>query len=132
MTYCTFEEVNSLFGDISDNVPPEMFNVSVTNSSAWIESNLKKNYVPIPTDKPQALKTVAIYYSASDIILSLYHGEDLPVQYDIWFQKAQDLLEAYINEYLTTEATNEELNNIRLVKHSHSATYNKRRGRWVK
>lgn len=132
MSYCTSEEVNTLFGDISDDVPDEMFETVINNSTVWIETNLKKNYVPIPTDQPQALNTVAIYYSASDIILSLYHGEDLPVQYDIWFQKAQDLLEAYINEYLTTEATNEELNNIRLVKHSHSATYNKRRGRWVK
>lgn len=132
MSYCDKNEVNALFGDISDDISDEMFETVINNSSAWIESNLKKNYVPLPTDHPQALKTAAIYYSASDILLSLYHGDDLPVQYDIWFQKAQDLLEAYINEYLTTEATNEELNNIRLVKHSHSATYNKRRGRWVK
>ena len=135
--YCTKEEVNTLFGDISDDISDEMFDTVINNATAWIESNLKRHYVPIPTEHPQALKTVAIYHSASDILLSLYHGEELPTTYDVWFQKAQDILDAYIDEYLNSEATaNEQVNN-QMVKHSHARTYNQKRhrrgvNRWVR
>ena len=131
--YCNSTDIEALFGDISDEINTSLFNTVLGNTEAWIEANLKRHYVPIPTSVPQALKTVAIYHGASDIILSLYHGEELPVQYDVWFQKAQDLLDDYINEYLNSEATPEEQANIQMVKHSHSLTYNeKRRQRWGK
>ena len=129
MSYCESSDVNSLFGDISDEITEEMFTVAIDNSTTWIESNLKRNYVPIPTDKPNTLKTVAIYYSASDIILALYHGDDLPVQYDIWFQKAQGLLDDYIEAYLNSDAEEADLVNHQMVKHSKARTYNQKRGR---
>ena len=135
-TYCTKQDVNALFGDVSDDVPDEMFTTAIGNSTAWIEANLKRHYVPIPTSVPSALKTVAIYHSASDIILSLYHGDDLPVQYDVWFNKAQDLLDDYIESYLNSEAEEEELVKHQCVKHSKGLTYNQKRGRsnrrWVR
>lgn len=137
MAYCTQKEVNSLFGDISDDVSDEMFATVIQNSTAWIDSNLKRNYVPIPTENVNALRTAAIYYSASDILLSLYHGDEMPVQYDIWFQKAQGLLEDYIDAYLNGDIANETANAIQKVKHSHARTYNQKRGRrgirrWVR
>ena len=127
--YCTSEEVISLFGDISDSVPLETANTAVNNASAWIESNLKKNYIPIPTTNVNALRTVAIYHSASDILLTLYHGDDLPVQYDVWFNKAQSLLEEYIDSYLNSETENTDLIPHQMVKHIHSRTYNQKRNR---
>ena len=127
--YCTKEEVNSLFGDISDDITDEMFNTALDNSTAWIEANLKRNYVPIPTTNPNALRTVAIYHSASDIILSLYHGDELPVQYDVWFNKAQGLLDDYIESYLNSEAEEEDLVAHQMVKHSHGRTYQQKRHR---
>ena len=134
MSYCTKADVNSMFGDISDQVSDEMFTTAISNSDAWINANLKRNYVPIPTSNPQALKTVAIYHSASDILLTLYHGDDLPIQYDVWFNKAQSLLEDYIESYLNADAEEEELMAHQMVKHSHAQTYNARRGRceWVR
>jgi len=134
MSYCTKEEVNSLFGDISDDITDEMFTTVINNSTAWIESNLKKNYVPICTqqnivDAPSALRTAAIYYAASDILLSLYHGDELPVQYDVWFNKAQGLLDDYIRSYLNSEAEEADLVKHQMVKHSHGLTYNQKRGR---
>lgn len=133
-TYCTKEDVNSMFGDISDEVTDAMFNTAIGNSTTWIEANLKRNYVPIPTDHVGALKTVAIYHSASDILLTLYHGDSLPVQYDVWFQKAQTLLDDYIDSYLHADAEEADLVEHQMVKHSHSPTYNQRRGRgrWVR
>lgn len=137
MNYCDQEEVNALFGDVSDQIPEEMFDIVIDNSTAWIEANLKRNYVPIPTTDVNALRTAAIYYAASDVLLSLYHGDDLPVQYDIWFQKAQSLLDDYIDSYLNSEAEESDLVAHQMVKHSHARTYNQKRGRrgvrgWVR
>ncbi len=146
MSYCTKEEVNNLFGDISDDISDEMFTTVIANSTAWINSNLKRAYVPLPNinvemiasgsyveypcnDVPEGLKTAAIYYAASDILLSLYHGDELPVQYDVWFKKAQQLLEDYIEAYKHTEAEEADLVKHQMVKHSKGLTYNQRRGR---
>lgn len=131
MLYCTKEEVNSLFGDITDDITDEMFTTAIQNSKVWIESNLKRNYVPIPTTNVDVLRTVAIYHSASDIILSLYQGnDDLPVQYDIWFQKAQTLLNDYIEAYLNNDAEESDLIEHQCVKSRRAKTYNEKRGRW--
>lgn len=135
MSYCTKEEVNSLFGDISDDITDEMFDTVIENSTAWIDSNLKKRFVPSCTiqhnliNVPSGLRTAAIYYAASDILLSLYHGDELPVQYDVWFNKAQSLLDDYIEAYLNSEAEEADLVKHQMVKHSHSLTYNQKRGR---
>ena len=133
MTYCTKDDINALFGDISDDISDDMFDTVIGNTSAWIEANLKRHYVPIPTNNPQALKTVAIYHGASDIILSLYHGEELPVQYDVWFQKAQDLLDAYIEEQLKNpdeEGADELLGDAHTVSYSKSKPYNREGTLW--
>ena len=157
MSYCTKEEVNNLFGDISDDITDEMFATVIANSTAWIDSNLKRSYVPLPSvqyalinndgsttivesitthtanynliNVPNGLRTAAIYYAASDILLSLYHGDELPVQYDVWFNKAQGLLDDYIRSYLNSEAEEADLVKHQMVKHSHSLTYNQKRGR---
>lgn len=164
MSYCTKEEVNSLFGDISDEVTDAMFNTVIDNSTSWIDSNLKKNHVPIPeievtettittsTDDhdgnvtvelsehnthieynlinvPSGLRTAAVYYAASDILLSLYHGEEMPVQYDVWFNKAQQLLDDYIEAYLNENSDSGDAVAHQMVKHSKSLTYNQKRNR---
>ena len=127
--YCTVDDVNSMFGDISDQVTEEMFETAISNATTWIEANLKRNYVPIPTEHVGALQTIAVYHSASDILLTLYHGDDLPIQYDVWFNKAQTLLDDYIEAYNNSEAEKTDLLEHQPVKHSHSKTYNQKRGR---
>ena len=134
--YCNSDNVLALFEDISDDPSEALLQVSIDNTEAWIESNLKRHYVPIPTSIPQTLKTIAIYYAASDILMSLYHGEEYQSLMDYWFTKAQDLLEDYIESYLNAEATAEELDKINMVRHSHGRTYNEKRHRrgvrWVR
>ena len=127
--YTDSNSVLALFEDISDDPSDNLLTVAIDNTEAWIESNLKRHYVPIPTNVPQTLKTIAIYYASSDILMSLYHGEKYESLMDYWFEKAQDLLDAYIEEYLNSEATIEEKQNLQMVKHSHSQTYNQKRGR---
>ena len=127
--YTDSNSVLALFEDISDEPSDALLTVAIDNTEAWIESNLKRHYVPIPVDIPQTLKTIAIYYASSDILMSLYHGEEYKNLMDYWFEKAQDLLDAYIEEYLNSEATSEEKQNNQMVKHSHAQSYNERRGR---
>ena len=130
--YTDSNSVLALFEDISDEPSDALLTVAIDNTEAWIESNLKRHYVPIPVEIPQTLITIAIYYASSDILMSLYHGEEYENLMDYWFNKAQDLLDAYIEEYLNSEATPEEQNAIQMVKHSHAKTYKERRGRWEK
>lgn len=135
--YCNSNDVLALFADISDDPTPELLEVSIDNTEAWIESNLKRHYVPIPTSVPQALKTIAIYYAASDILMSLYHGEEYQSLMDYWFNKAQDLIDDYVEAYLNAEATAAELDKINMVRHHHGKTYNQKRCRrevrvWVR
>ena len=127
--YCDSDNVLALFEDISDNPSEQLLTVAIDNTEAWIESNLKRHYVPIPVSIPQTLKTIAIYYASSGILMSLYHGEEYQSLMDYWFNKAQDLLDAYIEEYINSEATPEEQVQVQMVKHSHSQTYNRKRGR---
>ena len=127
--YCDSTDVLALFGDISDNPSEDLLMVSIDNTEAWIESNLKRHYVPIPTDIPQTLKTVSIYYAASDILMSLYHGEEYQSLMDYWFNKAQDLLEAYIEDELNNTDDQTVRGNVKNVAYSKSKPY-RRHGLW--
>lgn len=130
-TYCTIPDVNALFGDISDDISTDMFNVSIDNAGSWIDSALLRNHIPIPeievlsddddSDEglieepldnidnddqsiilvgvPSILKTASIYFAASDILMSLYHGDEYQSLMDYWFNKATQLLESYIEAY---------------------------------
>ena len=123
MAYCTIDDINALLSDISDDASEETLTVVLNNTTAWINANLKRNFLPIPTDNPQALKTVAIYHGASDIILTLYHGEDLPIQFDVWFNKAQQLIEDYIEAELNNTDDSEVLNKTRNIGYGRSKPY---------
>ena len=132
--YCNSDDVLALFEDISDNPTSNLLQVAIDNTEAWIESNLKRKYVPIPVTIPQTLKTIAIYYASSDILMSLYHGEEYQNLMDYWFEKAQTLLDDYIESYLNSEAEETDLMEHQMVSHSHSRTYHQKRGRrrWVR
>lgn len=150
--YCTQTEVDSLFVDLSDNIPDETFQTSIQNSTAWININLKRNRIPLPeitvTDLSieisetisenllandgsdvNVLRTAAIYYAASDVLLTLYNGEDLPVRFDVWFNKAQSFLDAYIESYWNSDADESEQLNHQIVKHNKVLSYNQKRNR---
>jgi hypothetical protein len=125
--YCNSDDVASLFSDISDEPSCELIKTAIDNSEGLINSKLRGAYVLIPTDVPSSLKTCSIYLSASDVLLSLYHGEELPVQYDIYWNKAHELLDAYIEDMRNNAEDAEELDKINIVKHSNALTYNEKR-----
>ena len=152
--YCEIAEVKSLCANLSDTPSEQLLVTAVNNSTAWINTNLNKSKVPIPirtvineddsllefteisaqdnklvNDESDlnTLRTAAIYYAASDIILVLYQGEKLPDVFDTWFQKAQSFLEAYIEAYWNSKAEEQELLNNQIVKHRNALTYNQKR-----
>ena len=163
-TYCTIPDVNSLFGDISDDISTDMFNVSIDNAGSWIDSALLRNHIPIPdigvvpvdesneiidepiedndsddltsedttgsieshttvtpsiilVGVPSILKTASIYFAASDILMSLYHGDEYQSLMDYWFNKATQLLESYIEAYKAEHNTDSNVN------HRNAPTY---------
>jgi len=188
--YCSVADVNSLFGDISDDISMDMFTVSIDNAGSWIDSALLRNHIPLPEvpepepepeseqepepepdttddtsdtdddasninddtitdndsddtnsadtmeemestitietgliigDVPSILKTASIYFAASDILMSLYHGDQYESLMDYWFNKATSLLDGYIEAY---KAENNIDSN---VGHRNALTYNERR-----
>ena len=144
--YCSQEDVNSLFGNISDEVPDETFTTSINNSTAWVNANLNRANVPIPlidgvvginpTLNPlvkhgdiNTLKTAAIYYSASDIYMSLHSGEDYRQVVDMWYRKAQEFLDIYVEAYWNAEADEEDKLAHNVIGHHQVLSYNQRRNR---
>lgn len=126
MAYCTIAEINALLSDISDDASTNTLNTVLANTTAWIDSNLRKNYLPIPTNNPQALKTAAIYYGASDVILTLYHGEDMPVAFDVWFNKAEQLLTDYIEAELNNSEDADTINRTKNIAIKQREPYKRR------
>lgn len=169
-TYCTIADVNALFGDISDDISTDMFNLSIDNAGSWIDSALMRNHIPLPEIEvvpdddlieepvnentiktetiinteteiesnvtinpsiiligvPYILRSASIYFAASDILMSLYHGDEYESLMDYWFNKATELLQAYIDAY---KADNNIDSN---VNHRNALTYKERvhHGHW--
>lgn len=124
--YCNSDDVLNLCGEMSDDATLGLLKTAIDNSEGLIDSKLRGSYVLIPTDIPSSLKTCAIYLATSDVLLSLYTGEELPTQYDIYWNKAHELLEEYIVEMQNIGQDIDGTNNRILVKHSNSPTYNER------
>lgn len=179
-TYCLKDDVNNLFGDISDSISDAMFATSIENAGAWIDSALLSSHVPVPlivvdeivisndaddeetddetvisndtdneetddtslevvvdltetdtpvnpvtqlalTGVPSILKSAAIYFAASDILMSLYHGDEYKEQMDFWFNKATALLKSYIDSYKAESNTDGS------VAHRRASTYMEKR-----
>lgn len=132
--YCTKSDVEPLVKFIDDGASDDLYESVCDKADSWINSRLISNSLrtfDIVDDVPELLCTAAAYYSVSDIVLALYQGEDMQTQYDVWFQKAESMLEAYIVQQKDLLATTE-LRDRNIVKHSKSLSYNQKRGRsWL-
>ena len=129
--YCTQSDVEPLVRFIDDDATQELYFTILQNSDSWVDARLASNSLTVFTSQqgiPNLLTTAAKYYAASDVILSLYNGEDLPTQFDVYFQKAESMLEAYILQQKDLLATTE-LADKNPIKHSKARTYGQKRGR---
>ena len=129
--YASQSDVEPLIKFISDNPNEDLFITVLTNADSWVNARLLSNNLPKwgnRQDVPDLLKTAAVYYAASDIILALYNGEDMPTQYDTYFNKAELMLDAYVTQ-MKSELAETELAKFNPVKHSKSQSYYQRKHR---
>lgn len=136
--YARVSDVEPYIKFISDTPEMDLKKAVLDNADSWINSRLLSNNLGIwevrcnemhPDENiPKLLKTAAVYYAASDIILSLYNGEEMPTQYDTYFNKAEELLNAYIIQK-QTELRDTELERFNPVKHRKGTSYYQRRHR---
>ena len=128
--YANETDVEPLVKFISDDTNIDLFRAVLDNADSWVNARLLSNSLSIWTSEttakvPDLLKTAAVYYAASDLILSLYNGEELPTQYDVYFNKAETMLSAYIMQ-MKEELKNTELKSKNIVRHRKSQSYNQR------
>ena len=129
--YASQSDVEPLIRFIADSASTDLYDTVLDNADSWVDARLVSNSLKtfkVEKDIPNLLVTAAKYYAASDIILALYNGEDMPTQFDTYFNKAESMLEAYITQQKDLLATTE-LADKNLVKHSKSRSYYQKRGR---
>ena len=129
--YCTQSDVEPLVKFIDDDASTDLFDDVCDKADSWINSRLIMNSLhtfEITDDIPELLTTAASYYAVSDIVLALYQGEDMLTQYDIWFQKAEDMINSYITQQKDLLATTE-LKHKNPVRHSKAQTYYQKKHR---
>jgi len=131
--YASQDDVEPLIKFIADDASDDLYQRVLDNADSWVNARLLSNSLHIwtkDTEKaiPGLLSTAAIYYAASDIILALYNGEEMPTQYDSYFNKAETMLNAYIAQ-MQEELKNTELKGKNVVRHSKSRSYYQRKGR---
>ena len=130
--YASPEDVCPYVAFISDSPSIDLIRGTLGNADSWVNARLLSNSLSIwnepSKDIPDLLKTAAVYYAASDIILALYNGEEMPTQYDTYFNKAEAMLEAYITQ-MKRELAESDLKKFNPVKHSKSQSYYQRKHR---
>lgn len=152
--YASQSDVEPLVEFINDSASTDLYNSVLDNADAWVDARLVSNSLSIwttvirqrevtrnneivmedveeitpDTPIPNLLNTAAKYYAASDIILSLYNGEEMPTQFDTYFNKAESMITAYIAQQKDLLATTE-LKNKNPVRHRNASTYYQKKHR---
>lgn len=132
ISYCTVEDITNLFGDnVTDTIETNLIETAISNATGWIHGRLRAKQVPLPdpTNFSSTIKTVAMYYAASDCYGALFNGDEYHVKFDMWYIKAKELLDDYMDAYWNTCAEEQEQLAHNVVRHSHGLTYNQKRNR---
>lgn len=132
ISYCTSNDIINLFGDnVSDTIETDLIETAIRNATGWIHGRLRARQVPLPDpgNYSSTIHTVAVYYTASDCYGALYNGEDYQVNFDMWYIKAKELLDDYIDAYWNTCAEPEDQTAHSCVKHRNALSYEEKRHR---
>lgn len=132
ISYCTSTDVINLFGDnVSDTIETDLIETAIRNATGWIHGRLRARQVPLPDpgNYSSTIHTVAVYYTASDCYGALYNGEDYQVNFDMWYIKAKELLDDYIDAYWNTCAEPEDQIAHSCVRHRNALSYEEKRHR---
>ena len=130
--YANESDVLALIKFLDDSPSSDMVDRVIKNAESLVNAKLLEHSIPISnienTDDFDILESAVVYFAASDIIISLYTGENLPAQYDAYFNKAEYLLDSYILK-MEYELAETDLKNKNPVKHRNALTYNERHHR---
>lgn len=131
VSYTDDEEVEALVKYTSDDADADLIDVACRNADAFIKVRLTQNGLKEPSndDIPIELETAGCYYAASDVLLALYNGEELPAQFDIYYQKAEAMLDAYILQQKDLLSETLEASKRSLVRYGKTQTYYEKRNR---
>lgn len=132
ISYCTSNDIINLFGDnVSDTIETDLIETAIHNATGWIHGRLRARQVPLPdpSNYSSTIHTVAVYYTASDCYGALYNGDEYQVNFDMWYIKAKELLEDYIDAYWNTCAEPEDQTAHSCVKHRNALSYEEKRHR---
>lgn len=132
ISYCTSNDIINLFGDnVSDTIETDLIETAIRNATGWIHARLRARQVPLPdpSNYSSTIHTVAVYYTASDCYGALNNGEDYQVNFDMWYIKAKELLDDYIDAYWNTCAEPEDQTAHSCVKHRNALSYEEKRHR---
>lgn len=132
ISYCTSNDIINLFGDnVSDTIETDLIETAICNATGWIHARLRARQVPLPdpSNYSSTIHTVAVYYTASDCYGALYNGEDYQVNFDMWYIKAKELLDDYIDAYWNTCAEPEDQTAHSCVRHRNALSYEEKRHR---
>ena len=131
INYTDENEVESLVKYIGDDTDADLISVACRNADAFIRVKLIQNGLTEPCNDniPSELETAGCYYAASDVLLALYNGEELPSQFDIYYQKAEAMLDAYILQQKDLLSETLEASKRSLVRYGRTQTYYEKRNR---
>ena len=132
ISYCTVEDITNLFGNnVTDTIETNLIKTAISNATGWIHGRLRAKQVPLPdpTNFSSTIKTVAMYYAASDCYGALYNGDEYHVNFDMWYIKAKELLDDYMDAYWNTCAEPEDQTAHSCVKHRNALSYEEKRHR---
>lgn len=109
ITYADDVSVRALIKYTGDQADDDLINLACTNADATVKSKLSKFRIPEPLqdDIPIELSTAANYYAVSDILQSLYSGEERSGNEEAYYIKADELIHNYIDLQLDALAATE-------------------------
>lgn len=107
--YSDVDKVRALVKYTGDEADDDLFQIACDNADATVKSKLSKFRIPEPDSSniPVELHTAANYYAASDILQSLYSGEERSGNEQAYYQKADELIHNYIDLQLDALAATE-------------------------
>lgn len=91
-----------------DTCDKDLMQLACENADALIRSRLSQYNIPVPEDDvPDELELAGRYYAVSDILQSLYAGEERSGNEKAYFDKAESLLTNYVESKLESMANDE-------------------------
>ncbi len=109
-SYAVSANVTPLIKYTGDDADSDLITAACNNANAIIVARLAQYNIPEPASSgslPVQLVTAGTYYAVSDILQSLYNGEERSGNEEGYYEKAESLIKNYIDLQLDMLAESE-------------------------